>query len=1070
MRGDDLGGLAVHIAARVGALAGSGEVLVSGTVKDLVAGSGIEFDDRGEHVLKGVPGTWKLFAVRGWPARKCPAVSKCAPGGTCPTRSPGSEGTRPVMTPRSDHGRPRRAGAGQRPRLGANGPRQSCVPRETWPGRCWEGDPDRLSSMGRGSGARLYPMGAPSGTVTFLFSDIEGSTRLWEAAPHAMRTALECHDGILRSAIEKREGFVFSTGGDGFSAAFSRARDALQAAVDAQGALASALWPEGAALRVRMGLHTGEVEERDGDYFGAEVNRAARLTAIAHGGQVLCSEVTASLAGGNTTLLDLGEHRLRDLSAPVQVFQVGTEPFPPLRSLGSFPTNLPAQSSAFVGREAQLAEVSSALTASRVVTLTGVGGVGKTRLAVQAAADLLPSYRDGAWLVELAPAVDPEALVEVVAGTLRVPERQGQSLSATVADFLRDKRLLVVLDNCEHLLDATASFVDGVVSHSPHVAVLSTSREGLGVAGERILVVPSLSVPEDDATPEFVEQADAVQLFLERAQEAKDDFVLSGANADAVARLVRRLDGIPLAIELAAARVRSLTPAELADRVDVRFRLLAGGKRTAVQRHQTLRRAIDWSYALLTEPEQVVLNRAAVFAADFGIDAVEAILAGEGVETFDVVDLLGRLVDKSLMLAEDHEGITRYRLLETIRQYAQERLEAVGEAEVLRRRFAEHCVALAEIAGAGLRSSDEAVWTAGVQMELDHLRAALAWAIAGEEADLALRIVAPLAIHGTSVGYATATWAAPVVAMSEARTHPLYPQVLAWEGWCEIVAGEYERAEHTGQEALHAGVTLGVDERAMCRVFASSAPIAVYRGKREEVRRLAEHWVASARTTGDDWELAQALTFSQVPAADSGDNVAAAALSDEALAIAERLGNPTVLCYACLGAGMALQHLDPARALRFYSRGLESAESVDNQLGIAMILGNQAWTHLLRGEWHEAAGFAIRSLESFQRSGDRQNFNLWLSVAALILEALRDDAAAATLYGAVAWDAIHPATTQVDLFFEMLQASQQVLRRGLGDAQVDELFEQGKLMDLDALGTFAIERLDEDVPTGVEFR
>jgi predicted ATPase len=482
-----------------------------------------------------------------------------------------------------------------------------------------------------------------------------------------MPAALARHDRILEDAVAGHGGRVFSRSGDGLAAAFATAADALSAAVAAQQGLIDESWDASGPLRVRMGVHSGAADERHGDYLGPTLNRAARLMAAAHGGQVVCSLATAELAGvamsEDVGLVDLGEHRLRDLARAEHVFQVTHPTLPsqikPLRSLDAYPSNLPIQISAFIGRERQLEKVNAALGESRIVTLTGVGGVGKTRLAVQSAADLLPQYRDGAWLVELAAAVDPDDLVEVTAAALDVPERQGQSLSATLTDFLRAKRVLLVLDNCEHLLDAVASFVEGVVSRCPHVAVLATSREGLGVDGERILAVPSLGVPEDNSDPPAVSDAAAVRLFVERASEAKAGFTVSEANASAVARLVRRLDGIPLAIELAAARVRSLTPAELAERLDERFSLLAGGRRTAVERHQTLRRAIDWSYELLSEPERRAFNRLAVFATDFPLSAAEAVIAGDGVESSTVVDLLGHLVDKSLVVAEESGDVTR---------------------------------------------------------------------------------------------------------------------------------------------------------------------------------------------------------------------------------------------------------------------------------------------------------------------------------------------------------------------------------------------------------------------------
>jgi predicted ATPase len=891
--------------------------------------------------------------------------------------------------------------------------------------------------------------------VTFLFTDIEGSTQLWETAPDAMRAALARHDEVVRGAIEGHSGHVFSTGGDGFAAAFARAGDALAAAGDAQAGLGAETWPGGAPIRVRMGLHTGEVDERGGDYFGPALNRAARLTSLGHGGQVLCSSATAELLEA-ADLIDMGEHRLRDLSAPQRVFQVGHGAFPALRSLDAFPSNLPAQPGAFVGRDEELAEVIGAVEMSRVVTLTGVGGVGKTRLALQAAAELLPRFRDGAWLVELAPVIEPEALVEVVARALDVAERQGQPLAASVTDFLRAKRLLVLLDNCEHILDAVAAFVGGVVAACPEVTVLATSREGLRARGERVVIVPALGLPPSGADVESALSADAVRLFVERAAEAKGRFELTPTSAPAVARLVRRLDGIPLALELAAARVRSLTPAELADRLDERFRLLAGGQRTAVERHQTLRRAIDWSYDLLTPPEQAALNRTAVFAGDFGLDAAEAVVAGDGIEVIDIVDLLGHLVDKSLVLAEDRDGTTRYRLLETIRQYAQERLEAAGEAGLVRRRHAEHCAGLAAAAGAGLRGREEVAWTDRVDTELDNLRAAVAWAVGTGDADLALRVVAPLALGGTRAGYAAGAWAAAAAAVPEAEAHPLYPQVLAFSGFAAATAGDQPGGLETCRRALAAADTLGVDGRALCRVLSFAAGVAGYDIGSDEVGPLAERYVELARSVGDDFELAQALCLAWVRhVRDAGDVAAAAELTDEALAVARRLGSQSALCYALFSSG-TVRMGNPGQALPYIEQALAAAEQVGNPLGTGMALHLTAVVHVEQGDWAGAAPYVAHSIRSYHRAGDRSGLAVQRLMAGLILDAVGDDEGAAIVFGTRGFK-VHPLGPLAG----RVASAEAGLRTRLGEERFASCLARGDEMIDDDLVSFVLDKLEE---------
>ena len=443
---------------------------------------------------------------------------------------------------------------------------------------------------------------------------------------------------------------------------------------------------------------------RQGSTSNRPLNRCARLMALAHGGQVLVSDATEALVRDalpeGVRLVDLGEHRLRDLSRSETIFQVGhadlVGKFPPLRSLDAFMGNLPSSVSSFIGRERELAGVAVALGEVRTVTLTGVGGVGKTRLALQVAADAQPNFRDGAWWCELAPVRDRDGVTDAVAALFSVTPRAGETVEEAVVEFLRHKELLLVLDNCEHLLDPVAHLVNTLERSCPRLVVLATSREGLGVDGERILPTPSLSAPSADAGPQTMMEAEAVRLFVERATAAAAGFELSDENAAAVGQVCRRLDGVPLAIELAAARVPAMTPAELAERLDRRFQVLAGGRRGAVERHQTLRAAIDWSYELLSESEQRLLARLAVFAGGCTLDAAESVCGGDGIDRDLVFESLARLVAGSLVVAEDHGSQTRYRLLETIRQYGEERLGDAGEADALRTRHAGHYAAFAE--------------------------------------------------------------------------------------------------------------------------------------------------------------------------------------------------------------------------------------------------------------------------------------------------------------------------------------------------------------------------------------
>ncbi|MGB8792401.1 MAG: adenylate/guanylate cyclase domain-containing protein, partial [Mycobacterium sp.] len=507
--------------------------------------------------------------------------------------------------------------------------------------------------------------------MTFLFTDIEGSTRRWEADAESMRAGLAAHDEVLRRAIEVHGGWLFKHTGDGVCAAFASPGSAVDAAVAAQREL---------ELPVRMGLATGEAELRDGDYFGAVLNRAARVMAAGHGGQILVADSTAGLLSG-VDLVDLGPRRLRDLPTAVGVFQVRAAglrtDFPPLRALDVSPGNLRAAVTSFIGRESEVAEVQAAVKAHRLVTLTGVGGIGKTRLALEVAGRLVDEFPDGVWFFELAAVADPSAVPDAVAAVLGIIQQPGKSVSESVAAALGGRVRLLVFDNCEHVLDAAAGLVEAILAHSATVKILATSREGLRVTDEQLWPVPSLDIGAG------IDSA-AVSLFIERAQAVSPGFSVANADeAAAAVEICRRLDGIPLAIELAASRMASMTASEVRDRLDHRFRLLVGSRR-GLERHQTLRHAVAWSYELLDEPEKALLDRCSVFAGGFDLQSACAVMGSDDVDDYAILDLLDVLVRKSLLVADRSAGRTRFSMLETIRQFAEEQLVARGEASEIR--------------------------------------------------------------------------------------------------------------------------------------------------------------------------------------------------------------------------------------------------------------------------------------------------------------------------------------------------------------------------------------------------
>jgi predicted ATPase/class 3 adenylate cyclase len=770
----------------------------------------------------------------------------------------------------------------------------------------------------------------PTGTITFFFSDIEASTQLWEKFPDAMRGALSRHDVLLQSAISSNNGHVIKTTGDGVVAVFASAVDAIVAVVTGQRALQTESWPVTGPVRSRMALHTGEAEMRDDDYFGTTLNRTARLMTVAAGGQVLISQTTADLVQDRLPagigLRDLGEHRLKDLVRPEHVYQVLapdlTADFPPLKSLNAFPHNLPVQVTSFVGRENEIAESRRLLTTTRLLTLTGPGGTGKTRLALQLAAEALSAteFPDGVWLVELAPLADPSYLMPALAAVFGIREVPGRSLDVMVTDYLRGKALVLLLDNCEHLIDACARLADSLLRACPRLKILASSREALGLAGETAYHVPSLGLPDrQGATPEALLRSEAGRLFVERAQAAQPRFTLTAGNARAVASICARLDGIPLAIELAAARVKVLTAEQIAARLDDRFRLLVGGSRTALPRQQTLRALVDWSYDLLPDSECQLLQQLSVFAGGWGLEAAEAIG-----NCTDVLDVLTALVNKSLVLVDEggSGAVVRFRLLETIRQYAREKLLESGEAAEARRRHLDYYLRMSEALEPRLKGPEMIACLDLLAIEQDNVRVALEWALENDPL-AALRLVAALAIfwgRRTSISEGL-SWVRAALTRADGETSQPYLLVVA-------------------------------------RALAAEASLTFELGDIIAARAASERCISMARQNGDALTLAMALGTGATACAFQGDVVTARAWAEESMAISglhgyvyERgLWAGAHLFFALL-ADQAVP--DSAR-----EEALQTARATGNPWVIALATRNMAAIAAQQGQWAQAhAGF-----------------------------------------------------------------------------------------------------------------
>jgi predicted ATPase/class 3 adenylate cyclase len=814
--------------------------------------------------------------------------------------------------------------------------------------------------------------GEHAGVLTFLFTDIEGSSRLWEEQPEQMRQALACHDAILRSVVERNRGVVVKATGDGLHAAFRDPRDAVATAVEVQRALANPGSTGGLPLRVRCGMHAGVTAGRDGDFFGGPVNRAARIMNAAHGGQVIVSQAVADLTcdrlPDGVSLRDLGVVRLRDLSSSERVFQVAhaalRNDFPALRSLEVMPNNLPQQVTSFVGRERELADIKKLLGTTRLVTLFGAGGIGKTRLSLQAAADLLDNYPDGIWFVELAPLTDARLIPQVVASTLGVKEEAGRPVVEALVKFVKDRELLLILDNCEHLVHACAELTKQLLQSSPQLRVLASTREPLRVAGETTYPVPALASPDPSRaiTLAALTQYESVRLFVDRAVAVQPAFDVTSQNACAITEICHQLDGIPLAIELAAARARSMPVEQIAARLTDRFRLLTGGDRTALPRQQTLRALIDWSYDLLTEAERKLLRRLAVFAGSFSLEAVDTVACTNDLNPMGALDLLTELIEKSLVVVDREGG--RYRLLETVRQYAQERLAESGEADAMRARHAAYYLEFAEKSMPELFGPHQGAWLARFDLERENMLLVHSWYDQAEDgAARGLRLL-----------------------------HAIKPLLLA-----RGMPGLGLRI------ALEALARPGARARndACSRALFDAGQIYILMGRYAEARPMLEEGLTIAREIDDKRRVADILQPLGIAMLALGDRSAARVTLEEALHLARRHADQRNVA-AALNA-LAQYHrvegaLDSAEPL--YEQVITIAREIGDRESIAIGLLNRAMVYIGRGEHTRACTTLVEAQAISAEIGSKPAGQSVLEVCAGFAALKHDWARAARFFGA----------------------------------------------------------------------
>lgn len=851
----------------------------------------------------------------------------------------------------------------------------------------------------------------PTGTVTFLFTDIEGSTRLWEAFPEQMKQAFARHETIIREAVAARGGYLYKMIGDAFQVAFSSARAALLAAVDIQRGLTAEPWGE-VVIKVRIALHTGVTEERGDDYVGPILNRLARILVAGHGGQLLISQVTWELvvdqAPEDVFLKDLGLHNLKDLVRPEHIYQVVapglSSDFPPLRTINLLPNNLPLQLTSFIGREKEMAELRSLLERkeTRLVTLTGTGGTGKTRLSIQIAAEVLELYRDGTWLVELARINDPEQVPKMVAAVLDIRETTEKPFTTALIDYLRSKQLLLILDNCEHVVEACATLVDTLLRACPNLQIMTSSREILGIGGEIPFRVPSLSTPDLRHLPalEQLAQSEAVRLFVERAQAALTGFALTQDNAAYVAQVVKRLDGIPLAIELAAARVRLLSPAQIASRLDDAFRLLTGGSRAVLPRHQTLRALIDWSYNLLSSKEIVLLRRLSVFSGGWTLEAAEAVCVDPpgtqslaGLAAVDVLEVLTQLVDKSLVFCYDETGeVLRYRMMDTIRQYAHEKLMECGESQGVRDQHLAYFLGLAEASEPHIRTGEQVAWLNRLEGSLDNLRLALEWSLQMNlEAELRLASALFWFWHIRGLAWEAMDWlnqgiakdislsgdaAAPVGATTAVRPEARAKALLALGG----LLAEYEhpsRAMPLLEKSMAIYSSLGPTGKAgIANVYRWMASCSFRKRNYERAQKLAQEAIELFREIGDKFGLSECLTI-QAPRLSNPEERKKAYL--DVLALKREIGDIDGIAYTLQNLShLAFVEGDYQNAAVWLDESLERFREVGNRTFTATDLHNKATISWSLGDYDQGIYWIQEALDISRDSGDDRHYAISL--------------------------------------------------------------------------------------------
>lgn len=847
-------------------------------------------------------------------------------------------------------------------------------------------------------------MNIPSGKVTFLFTDIESSTKLSQDFPDKISSAMEKHHSILQTAVESNNGFIFKHVGDAYHCVFGNAYHAVKAAVEIQAAHANEKWDK-AVIRVRVGIHSGNAEWNGKDYMGyITLARAARVMSAAYGEQILISgDAYCLLSVSNQparadreihnefitphahdferrqsiSFRDLGERRLKDVILPIRLYQITgaglREDFPPLNTLDARPNNLPIQLTSFIGRETEMKQVKDDLKLNRLVTLASAGGSGKTRLALQLAAEIIDEYENGVWFVDLAALNDPALLTAKVNETLGIKEESKKAIEETLIDFLKEKEILILLDNCEQLVHACAELAEKLLSSCPRLKIIATSREALNCKGEKTFRIPPLTMPDPNSqqTPEQLTQYEAVRLFIERALLVNPEFRVNNGNAPALAGVCSRLDGIPLAIELAAARTKILSVEKIHERLDDRFSLLTGGKRTALPRQQTLKALIDWSYDLLAEEERILWSRLSVFSGGWTLEAAEEICSYETIDKDEILDLLSQLTEKSVIIYDELKE--RYRMLESIKQYGIEKLPNGDEIFL---RHLNYFLGLSQKVEPNIRTGNAKIWLGIIEADHNNFLSAIDWSANNNNSEKGGLVAVGLGEFWSIAGhYSTGIRLIEnILQSSAAPDKSLRSKLLSWIGVFKWRHGDYEQSEKYHKENLAIGREIG-DKRGIAASLNSLGIVSFYRGDYEQAEKYSKESLAIGKETGDKRGIAVSINNLGNLSFDWGDYDQSEKYFKESLVILEEIGDKRGVAATINNLGnVSYERGDYEQAEKYYKECLAIRKEIGDQRGIAASMGNLGNVSSARGDYEQAEKYHEESLAIRKNIGDKFGF------------------------------------------------------------------------------------------------